>query len=47
MGYEVDVSEGSPDEERRAGRGRRARGKGTKGERKRDRGRGNTHLGTR
>ena len=26
--YEVDVSEGCPDEERRAGRGRRVRGKG-------------------
>ena len=32
MGYEVDVSEECPDEERRAGRGgRRVRGKGTKG----------------
>ena len=31
MDYEVDVSGGCPDEERRAGRGRRVRGKGTKG----------------
>ena len=31
VGYEVDVSGGCPDEERRAGRGRRVRGRGTKG----------------